>query len=181
MAVIAAALTAAELQHRHRIKVQREGLRRLQLWIPDTRAGGFGARAKREARLLEDDPEEREPLTSRKCPHGEAGRESMRGDLVMAQCEYQREPRSALILQADLFRDPPWVVVLPVTAELRAAPLYRVAIQPTLANGLEKPGQLMLTKICSIPRKNIQKKLGRLDEKTMLAVNGALAVFLGFG
>jgi hypothetical protein len=39
----------------------------------------------------------------------------------------------------------------------------------------------MLGKIGSIPRKNIQRKLGELEGKSMRAITRGLAVYLGFG
>lgn len=42
------------------------------------------------------------------------------------------------------------------------------------------PSQVMVDKIQSIPREKIGQTIGRLDDSALLAVNRALAVFLGF-
>lgn len=41
----------------HRAELRRRGLRPVQIWVPDTRAPGFAAEARRQARLVaaEDD------------------------------------------------------------------------------------------------------------------------------
>lgn len=90
------------------------------------------------------------------------------------------KPRPALILQSGLFDAHPSITVLPVTSELRDAPLFRIQVEPSDENGLRKPSQVMVDKPQTIARGRIGKTIGRLDEPTMLAVNRALAVFLGF-
>lgn len=62
-------------------------------------------------------------------------------------------PRPGLVIQSDFFEAHPSVTLLPVTSELRETPLFRVRV-----------GEV----------------IGRLDDETLLAVNRALAVFLGF-
>jgi mRNA interferase MazF len=90
------------------------------------------------------------------------------------------KPRPALVIQSDLFDAHPSVTILPVTGELRDAPLFRISVNPSEPNGLSKPSQVMVDKPQSIPREKIGAVMGRLDDETMLAVNRALAVFLGF-
>ena len=90
------------------------------------------------------------------------------------------KPRPAVVIQSDLFGDHPSISILPVTSELRAAPLFRITVDPDSGNGLLRPSQVMVDKTQSIPREKIGATLGRLDDSTMLAVNRALALFLGF-
>ena len=90
------------------------------------------------------------------------------------------KPRPALIIQSDLFDTHPSVTNLPVTSELRVAPLFRIAVTPSELNGLSKPSQVMVDKPQSIAREKAGAVIGRLDDESMLAVNRALAVFLGF-
>lgn len=104
-----------------------------------------------------------------------------RGDLVTVALQGDLgKPRPALVIQSDLFDAHPTVTVLPVTGELRVAPLFRIAVNPSKSNGLAKPSQVMVDKPQSIAREKIGAVMGRLDDETMLAVNRALAVFLGF-
>jgi mRNA interferase MazF len=104
-----------------------------------------------------------------------------RGDLVTVALQGDLgKPRPALIIQSDLFDTHPSVTILPVTCELRVAPLFRIAITPSELNGLSKPSQVMVDKPQSIAREKADAVIGRLDDEAMLAVNRALAVFLGF-
>jgi mRNA interferase MazF len=103
-----------------------------------------------------------------------------RGDVVTVALQGDLgKPRPALLIQSDLFDAHPSVTILPVTIDLRATPLFRVAVNPTAANGLKKPSQVMVDKPQSVAREKIGAVLGHLDDAAMLAVNRALAVFLG--
>lgn len=103
-----------------------------------------------------------------------------RGDLVTIalQGDYGK-PRPALIIQSDLFNEHPSVTILPVTSELRGAPLFRVRIEPEPVNGLQKTSEIMVDKAQSVPRERVGEVIGQLKEEQMLAVNRSLAVFLG--
>ena len=104
-----------------------------------------------------------------------------RGDLVTVALQGDLgKPRPALVIQSDLFDAHPSVTILPVTSELREAPLFRIAVNPNKLNGLSRPSQVMVDKPQSITREKIGAVIGHLDDEAMLAVNRALAVFLGF-
>ena len=104
-----------------------------------------------------------------------------RGDLVTVALQGDLgKPRPALVIQSDLFDMHPSVTILPVTSELRDAPLFRIAVNPGESNGLSRPSQVMVDKPQSVAREKIGEVFGRLDDGAMLAVNRALAVFLGF-
>ena len=90
------------------------------------------------------------------------------------------KPRPALVIQSDLFQDHPSVTILPITSELRDAPLFRVSVAPNLANGLQQPSQIMVDKVQTIPNEKTGGVIGSLDEATMLTVSRSLALFLGF-
>ena len=103
-----------------------------------------------------------------------------RGDLVTIalQGPYEK-PRPALVVQSDLFDEHPSVTVLPITSELRDAPLFRVSIKPSEENGLQKPSEVMVDKAQSVPREKIGDTFGHVSAEDMLAVSRSLAVFLG--
>ena len=104
-----------------------------------------------------------------------------RGDLVTVALQGDLgKPRPALVFQSDLFDAHPSVTILPVTSELRDAPLFRILVNPTMQSGLNKLSQVMVDKPQSVAREKAGAVFGRLDDVTMLAVNRALAVFLGF-
>ena len=103
-----------------------------------------------------------------------------RGDLVTVALQgEQGKPRPALVVQSDLFGELPAVTVLPITSTLVDAPLLRVAVEPSPQNGLGKPSQIMVDKPQTPSRGKLGGIIGHLDDATLLAVNRALAVFLG--
>ncbi|MGH8210954.1 MAG: type II toxin-antitoxin system PemK/MazF family toxin, partial [Steroidobacteraceae bacterium] len=81
---------------------------------------------------------------------------------------------------SDLFEAHPSLTILPVTTELRAAPLFRIDIEPSKDNGLRKPSQVMVDKAHTVARSKVGRTIGRLEDEAMGAVNRSLAVFLGF-
>ena len=89
------------------------------------------------------------------------------------------KPRPALVVQSDLFDTLASVTILPITSELRAAPLLRISIDPNADNGLRKNSQVMVDKAQTVPRDKVGTTIGRLHEDTLVAVDRALAVFFG--
>lgn len=104
-----------------------------------------------------------------------------RGDLVTIALQgAYGKPRPALIIQSDLFDEHPSVTVLPVTSELRDPSVFRLMVTPSKINGLQKNSQIMIDKVQTVPREKVGTPFGHLDKQTLLSVNRALAVFLGF-
>ncbi len=103
-----------------------------------------------------------------------------RGDLVTIALQGDLgKPRPALVIQSDLFDAHPSVTILPVTSKLRDAPLFRISVQPSESNGLSKPSQVMVDKPQSVARGKVGAVIGRLNDEAMMAVNRALAIFIG--
>jgi mRNA interferase MazF len=104
-----------------------------------------------------------------------------RGELVtVAMPGDFGKPRPALVVQSDQFGAAATVSVLLVSGTLVDAPLIRIRIEPSPENGLHKPSQIMVDKIMTVRRDKIGPSIGQLDDEIMLAVNRALALFLGF-
>lgn len=104
-----------------------------------------------------------------------------RGDLIVIALQGDfGKPRPALVIQSDLFSEHPTITVLPVTSDIRDAPLVRLTVQPTPENGLRAASQIMVDKAHTVAREKASQKIGRLDSALMVAVNRALALFLGF-
>ncbi|MEY6431347.1 type II toxin-antitoxin system PemK/MazF family toxin [Thioalkalicoccus limnaeus] len=104
----------------------------------------------------------------------------MRGDLAtIAMPGDFGNPRPALVIQADHFNEHATVTVLPVTSTLVAAPLLRIAVQPSAENGLQKPSQVMVDKAVTVKRDKVRQTFGHIDAETMVEVDRCLAVFLG--
>jgi len=105
-----------------------------------------------------------------------------RGDLIpVVLAGTYGKPRPALVIQSDLFTKHPSVTVLPVTCELRPIETFRIAVEPTLENGLRARSQIMVDKAHTIPRDKAGTPFGKLEARIMTAVDRALAVFLGLG
>ncbi|MBS0551701.1 MAG: type II toxin-antitoxin system PemK/MazF family toxin [Proteobacteria bacterium] len=104
----------------------------------------------------------------------------MRGTLVTValQGDYGK-PRPAVVIQADLFDEHPSVTVLPLTTELRDTPLFRIDVEPSPDNGLQKRSQIMIDKIHTVPRSKLGSMLGKLSDDEQIAVNRSLMLFLG--
>jgi mRNA interferase MazF len=103
-----------------------------------------------------------------------------RGDLVTIAWQGDSgNPRPALIVQTDLFDEHPSITILPVTGELRDAPLFRIRLVPNAVNGLQKTSEIMVDKVQSVPRERIGDAFGHVAAEQMLEVNRSLAVFLG--
>jgi mRNA interferase MazF len=90
------------------------------------------------------------------------------------------KPCPALVVQSDLFDAHPSISILPVTSGLRDAPLFRITVEPSESNGLRRTSQVMVDKIQTVARRKAGKIIGHLEQETLVAVNRALAVFLGF-
>ena len=103
-----------------------------------------------------------------------------RGDLVTIalQGDYGK-PRPALVVQSDLFGEHPSVTVLPVTSDLRDAPLFRVRLEAGAPNNVQKTCDIMVDKAQSVSRERVGSVFGRVTDETMLEVNRSLAIFLG--
>lgn len=103
-----------------------------------------------------------------------------RGALVtIALAGAYGKPRPGLVVQSDLFSEHPSVTILPVTGELRDAPLFRVRLDPGEKNGLQKPSDVMVDKVQTVPRAKVGQVIGYATEEQMLAISRSLAVFLG--
>ena len=91
------------------------------------------------------------------------------------------KPRPALIVQADDFAELPSVTVLPLTSDLRDAPLLRVTIEAAAVNGLARESQVMIDKAMTVPRAKVGARIGNLDSEALAKVTLALSAFLGIG
>ena len=86
-----------------------------------------------------------------------------RGDLVTVSAPGNYgKPRPAVIVQSDWLTATESVLVALLTSALVNAPLYRLTIEPSDANGLKAPSQVMIDKIVAIPRKKCGRVIGRL-------------------
>jgi mRNA interferase MazF len=104
-----------------------------------------------------------------------------RGDIVLAVArgDYGK-PRPAVVVQSDLFNAThASLLVCLLTTDLVKAPLFRLTVTPTEANGLDERSQIMVDKLLALPRDRIRGRIGALDDETLLALNRSLALMLG--
>lgn len=104
-----------------------------------------------------------------------------RGDVVIVALpgDYGK-PRPAVIVQSDVFNDThSSVVVCPLSSTLVDAPLFRISVQPTEQNGLKTPSQIMADKPMTLRRERLGKRIGAIDDATMLRLNRSLALIVG--
>ena len=104
-----------------------------------------------------------------------------RGDLitVAAKGHYSGKARPALILQSDLFSALGSVTICLLTTDIVDAPLFRLTVEPSPANGLLQTSQIMIDKIVTVPQATIGARIGSLDREIMVRADRSLAVFLG--
>jgi mRNA interferase MazF len=94
--------------------------------------------------------------------------------------DYTGKPRPVAIVQNDRFEETDSVTVCPFTTNPVEAPLMRVQVEPDDGNGLRLPCRLMIDKISTVSRAKLRTRVGRLDAETILRMNRAIFVFLGF-
>ena len=104
-----------------------------------------------------------------------------RGDIVVvaARGAYTSKPRPALVVQSDIFNDThASVTVCPITSEVVDADLFRVALIPGGRTGLDRPSQVMVDKIVSVPRTAVTRTIGRSSGEELETVSDALSRWL---
>jgi len=104
-----------------------------------------------------------------------------RGEIWTAAgaADYAGKPRPVVIIQDDRFEMTKSITICSFTSDPVDAPLFRLLVEPTEANGLRTPCRLMVDKITTIPKTKIGGKIGRLGDEDVLRLNRAVLVFLG--
>lgn len=104
-----------------------------------------------------------------------------RGDLVtVAAAGDYGKPRPAVIVQTDAFPEShASVIVCPLTSDMTEAPHFRIAIEPTVENGLRARSQVMADKPLTVRRARIGKLIGNLSAADRARLNVALAFVMG--
>lgn len=107
-----------------------------------------------------------------------------RGDVVIiaALGDYGK-PRPAIVIQTDALTE---LNVLSVALCLMSsaepcAPLFRIPIEPSAVNGLDRPSQIMVEKIFTVPRGKVAKVIGHLTDEQLVQLNRTLAFVIGLG
>ena len=104
-----------------------------------------------------------------------------RGDIVTiaAPGDYGK-PRPAVIIQSDAFpTTQASIVICQMTSDLADAPDFRITIEPSEANGLRLPSQIMADKPVTVRRERIGRAIGRLAPDDIRQLDKALAFVIG--
>ena len=104
-----------------------------------------------------------------------------RGEIwtVAAGGDYAGKPRPVVIVQDDRFDMTDSVTVCAFTTDPSDAPLMRLAIEPSDANGLRAVCRLMVDKITTVRKARAGIRIGRLADEDIVRLNRAIIVFLG--
>lgn len=87
--------------------------------------------------------------------------------------------RLAVVLQADAWlSDHPSLTCCPLSSRGVAAPLFRLPLEPTAANGLPWPAQLMVDKLLTVSRHQVRAVLGLLADEQVARLERALRGWL---
>ncbi len=93
--------------------------------------------------------------------------------------DYTGKPRPVVILQDDHFDATDSVTICAFTTDPTNAPLFRLTVEPSDANGLDAPSRIMVDKITTVRRSRLGVRVGRLDDDDVVRLNRAVVVFLG--
>ena len=93
--------------------------------------------------------------------------------------DYAGKPRPVVIVQDDRFDATTSISICAFTGDPTNAPLLRLAVEPTEANGLRTTSRLMVDKITTIAKSKLRSRVGKLSDTDMVRLNRAMMVFLG--
>ena len=104
-----------------------------------------------------------------------------RGEIwtVSGGSDYTGKPRPAVIVQDDDFNATRSVTICAFTTDPTEAPLFRIQVEASEANGLQVDSSIMVDKITTVPRDKLGAHMGRLGDEDLIRVNQAMLVFLG--
>ena len=92
---------------------------------------------------------------------------------------YAGKPRPCLIVQDERLGITTSVTVCGFTSDPTDAPIFRVAVKPSVRNGLKAPSQIMADKITTISASKLGHRVGQLDDADITRLNRALLLHLG--
>ena len=96
---------------------------------------------------------------------------------MAAKGAYTGKPRPAIVLQnSSISLDS--LIVVPVTTTQVDAPLIRVPITANAETGLKQASFAMADKLTTVPKSNLDKAVGRLDDASMRDIEQALRLLL---
>ena len=91
---------------------------------------------------------------------------------------YAGTPQPVVIVQDDRFAGTGSVTICAFTTDPTDAPLLRIDVVPSAANGLRERSRLMVDKIATMARERLGTRIGRLANADMQRLDRAMMVFL---
>jgi mRNA interferase MazF len=104
-----------------------------------------------------------------------------RGDVVTVSAPgAYGKPRPAVIIQGDALNAVANSSnVALITSTIVDAPLLRLTLPPTPANGLRQTSQVQINRIVTLPMEKMGARIGRLEDSQLVELNRLLAVVIG--
>ncbi|HLG44651.1 MAG TPA: type II toxin-antitoxin system PemK/MazF family toxin [Reyranella sp.] len=118
----------------------------------------------------------------RRWPRSRTGPLEARDVVIVALQGDLGKSRPAVVVQSDAFNEShATVTVAPITSTVIPAPLFRITVDPSRANGLRRISQVMADKIVTVRRERVGKAVGALDSDTMARLGRSIALWLELG
>jgi mRNA interferase MazF len=92
---------------------------------------------------------------------------------------YAGKPRPVVLVQDDRFDAAASITLCAFTTDPTEAPLIRILVEPSEANGLRSPSRIMVDKVTTVSRDKLGERIGRLSDEDLVRLNRALLIFLG--
>lgn len=93
--------------------------------------------------------------------------------------DYSGKARPVVIVQEDSFDATDSITICAFTTDETDAPLFRIDIQASETNGLQRRCRLIVDKITTVRKSKLGSRLGSLEAEHMVKLNQAILVFLG--
>jgi mRNA interferase MazF len=102
-----------------------------------------------------------------------------RGDLYYVNPpSFVGKVRPAVIVQANVFNhNPPSVTLCLLTSTLVDSRL-RVTLQPSKVNGLDKPSQVMVDKVMTLPLEKLSNRIGAVSAGELDQISASLRAWM---
>ena len=169
----------------HRRRLREQGLRPIQIWVPDVRSPAFRTEARRQSLAVAASPHARDDQAfvefDFRLASGIPALRMRRGEIwtVSGAGDYAGKPRPVVIVQDDSFEGLDSLVVCPFTSDTTEAPLFRLPVEPNPGNGLRAACRLMVDKVTAVPKSKMGRRIGSLDAADIIRFNRSILVFLG--
>ena len=92
---------------------------------------------------------------------------------------FKRKPRPYVIIQAVGLEATTSVTLCPLTSSSPDIQVLRPVIRPSAGNGLERASWAMVDKLQTLEKSQLGKRIGRLADEDVTALDRSLIVYLG--